>query len=160
MDSLESLDFSSFIIFSDDPWSLLVSFRQLFKLQLVVQCCDVICDDPYMPLLTQSIIHSIHPSIVNSAAYTAITNQCMGTGMLTNEKALIYLYCTTALRQPTTMLLIIHLMCIFFLEINMMSSIWVHESMNINHNYPTRLCTVQVHMINMTCMYLVTGIWI
>ena len=49
MDSLESLDFSSFIIFSDDsddPWSLLVSFRQLFKLPLVVQCCDVICEWP------------------------------------------------------------------------------------------------------------------
>ena len=36
MDSLKSLDFSSFIIFSDDPWSFLVSFRQLFKLPLVV----------------------------------------------------------------------------------------------------------------------------
>ena len=49
MDSLESLDFSSFIIFSDDPWSLLVSFRQLFKLPLVIQCCDVICEWPLMP---------------------------------------------------------------------------------------------------------------
>ena len=38
--------FSSFIIFSDDPWSLLVSFCQLFKLPLVVQCCDVICEWP------------------------------------------------------------------------------------------------------------------
>ena len=49
MDSLESLDFSSFIIFSDDsddPWSLLVSFRQLFKLPMVVQCCNVICEWP------------------------------------------------------------------------------------------------------------------
>ena len=46
MDSLESLDFSSFIIFPDDPWSLLVSFRQLFKLPLVVQCCNVICEWP------------------------------------------------------------------------------------------------------------------
>ena len=46
MDSLESLAFSSFIIFSDDPWSLLVSFCQLFKLPLVVQCCDVICERP------------------------------------------------------------------------------------------------------------------
>ena len=51
MDSLKSLDFSSFIIFSDDPWSLLVSFRQLFKLPLVVQCCDVICEWPLMLLL-------------------------------------------------------------------------------------------------------------
>ena len=46
MDSLKSLDFSSFIIFSDDHWSLLVSFCQLFKLPLVVQCCDVICEWP------------------------------------------------------------------------------------------------------------------
>ena len=46
MDSLEFLDFSSFVIFSDDPWSLLVSFRQLFKLPLVVQCCNVICEWP------------------------------------------------------------------------------------------------------------------
>ena len=46
MDSLESLDFSSFIIFFDDPWSLLVSFCQLFKLPLVVHCCDVICEWP------------------------------------------------------------------------------------------------------------------
>ena len=46
MDPLESLEFSSFIIFSDDPWSLLVSFCQLFKLPLVVQCCDVICEWP------------------------------------------------------------------------------------------------------------------
>ena len=46
MDSLKSLDFSSFIIFSDDPWSLLVSFCQLFKLPLVVQCCNVICEWP------------------------------------------------------------------------------------------------------------------
>ena len=46
MDSLELLDFSSFIIFSDDPWSLLVSFCQLFKLSLVVQCCNVICEWP------------------------------------------------------------------------------------------------------------------
>ena len=46
MDSLESLDFSKFIIFSDDPWSLLVSFCQLSKLPLVVQYCDVICEWP------------------------------------------------------------------------------------------------------------------
>ena len=46
MDPLKLLDFSSFIIFSDDPWSLLVSFCQLFKLPLVVQCCDVICEWP------------------------------------------------------------------------------------------------------------------
>ena len=46
MGSLESVDFSSFIIFSDDPWSLLVSFCQLFKLPLVVQCCNVICEWP------------------------------------------------------------------------------------------------------------------
>ena len=46
MDSLELLEFSSFIIFSDDPWSLLVSFRQLFKLPLVVQGCNVICEWP------------------------------------------------------------------------------------------------------------------
>ena len=46
MDSLKSLDFSSFIIFPDDPWSLLVSFCQLFKLPLVVQCCNVICEWP------------------------------------------------------------------------------------------------------------------
>ena len=49
MDSLESLDVSSFIIFPDDPWSLLVSFRQLFKLPLVVQCCNVICEWPLSP---------------------------------------------------------------------------------------------------------------
>ena len=47
-DFLESLDFSSFIIFSYDPWSLFVSFCQLFKLPLVVQCCDVICEWPLM----------------------------------------------------------------------------------------------------------------
>ena len=46
MDSHESLDFSSSIIFSDDPWSLLDSFHQLFKLPLVVQCCNVICEWP------------------------------------------------------------------------------------------------------------------
>ena len=46
MDSLELLDFSSFIIFPADPWSLLVSFRQIFKLPLVVQCCNVICEWP------------------------------------------------------------------------------------------------------------------
>ena len=46
MDSLKSLDFSLFIIFCDDPWSLLVSFCQLFKLPLVVQCCNVICEWP------------------------------------------------------------------------------------------------------------------
>ena len=33
-------------MFSDYPWSLLVSFGQLFKLPLVVQCCDVICEWP------------------------------------------------------------------------------------------------------------------
>ena len=51
MDSLETLDFSSFIIFSDDPWSLLVSFRQLFKFPLVVQCCNVICEWPLINLI-------------------------------------------------------------------------------------------------------------
>ena len=51
MDFLEFLDFSSFIIFSHDPWSLLVSFRQLFKLPLVVQCCDVICEWPLIEIL-------------------------------------------------------------------------------------------------------------
>ena len=50
MDSLKLLDFSSFIIFSDDPWSLLVSFCQLFKLPLVVQYCDVICEWPLREL--------------------------------------------------------------------------------------------------------------
>ena len=49
MDSLKLLDFSSFIIFSDDPWSLYVSFCQLFKLPLVVQCCNVICEWPLSP---------------------------------------------------------------------------------------------------------------
>ena len=44
MDSLESFDFSLFIIFSDDPKSLLVIFHHLFELPLVVQCCDVICE--------------------------------------------------------------------------------------------------------------------
>ena len=58
MDSLKSLHFSSFIIFSDDPWSLLVSFRQLFKLPLVVQCCDVICEWP----LTSTFISSVQSS--------------------------------------------------------------------------------------------------
>ena len=53
MDSLEFWDFSSFIIFSDDPWSLLVSFCQLFKLPLVVQCCNVICE---WPLRKKSIV--------------------------------------------------------------------------------------------------------
>ena len=48
MDSHKSLDFSSFIIFSDDPWSLLVSFCQLFKSPLVVQCCNVICEWPHI----------------------------------------------------------------------------------------------------------------
>ena len=54
MNSLEHLDFSSFIIFPDDPWSLLVSFRQLFKLLLVVQCCNVICEWP----LTVAVLHA------------------------------------------------------------------------------------------------------
>ena len=52
MDSLKLLDFSSFIIFSDDPWSLLVSFCQLFKLPLVVQCCNIICEWPLICLLS------------------------------------------------------------------------------------------------------------
>ena len=55
MDSLESLDFSSFIIFPDDPWSLLVSFCQLFKLPLVVQCCNVICEWPL--ILGLDLVH-------------------------------------------------------------------------------------------------------
>ena len=54
MDSLKSLDFSSFIIFSDDPSSLLVKFC-LFKLPLVVQCCDVICEWPL--IVAQSLIY-------------------------------------------------------------------------------------------------------
>ena len=53
MDSLESLDISSFIIFSDDPWSLIISFCQLFKLPLVVQCCNVICE---WPLINESFL--------------------------------------------------------------------------------------------------------
>ena len=52
MDSLKSLNFSSFIIFSDYPWSLLVSFGQLFKLPLVVQCCNVICEWPLTAVLS------------------------------------------------------------------------------------------------------------
>ena len=55
MDSLKSLDFSSFIIFSDDPWSLLISFCQLFKLPLVVQCCNVICEWPLMCIWTSCL---------------------------------------------------------------------------------------------------------
>ena len=57
MDSLKLLDFSSFIIFSDDPWSLLVSFRQLFKLPLVVQCCDVICEWPLILFPISYLLH-------------------------------------------------------------------------------------------------------
>ena len=49
MDSLKLLDISSFIIFSNYPWSLLVSFGQLFKLPLVDQCCYVICESPLYP---------------------------------------------------------------------------------------------------------------
>ena len=49
---------------SDDPWSLLVSFRQLFKLPLlVVQCCDVICEWPHkatMNCYLQRHLRSIH----------------------------------------------------------------------------------------------------
>ena len=62
MDSLKLLDFSSFIIFSDDPWSLLVSFCQLFKLPLVVQCCDVICEWPLTILHTlATFVWSTYP---------------------------------------------------------------------------------------------------
>ena len=57
MDSLKLLDFSSFIIFSDDPWSLLVSFRQLFKLPLVVQCCDVICEWPHYSVVRKIYLY-------------------------------------------------------------------------------------------------------
>ena len=60
MDSLKLLDFSSFIIFSDDPWSLLVSFCQLFKLPLVVQCCNVICEWP----LSTCLANLTKPSLV------------------------------------------------------------------------------------------------
>ena len=65
MDPLESMDFSSFIIFSDDPWSLLVSFCQLFKLPLVVQCCNVICEWPLniiaiAVLEMQKVAQSLH----------------------------------------------------------------------------------------------------
>ena len=59
MDSLKLLHFSSFIIFSDDPWSLLVSFRQLFKLPLVVQCCDVICEWPLICIECRDQVHVI-----------------------------------------------------------------------------------------------------
>ena len=59
MDSLETLDFSSFIIFSDDPWSLLVSFCQLFKLPLVVQCCNVICEWP-LTLIDNGVAYTTH----------------------------------------------------------------------------------------------------
>ena len=54
MDSLESLDFPSIIIFSDDFYSLLTIFHHLFELRLVVQYCDDICG--------RSILHwNIHP---------------------------------------------------------------------------------------------------
>ena len=46
MDYLESFDFSEFIIFSDDPKYLIVIFCHLFELQLVLQCCDTICEQP------------------------------------------------------------------------------------------------------------------
>ena len=59
MDSLKLLDFSSFIIFSDDPWSLFVSFCQLFKLPLVVKCCDVICEWPLiLKIFVNTVIRS------------------------------------------------------------------------------------------------------
>ena len=66
MDS-ESLDFSSFIFFSDDPWSLLVSFRWLFKLPLVVQCCDVICEWPLSSVLIVKELSSGSLAIVKSS---------------------------------------------------------------------------------------------
>ena len=66
MDSLELLDFSSFIIFSDDPWSLLVSFRQLFKFPLVVQCCNVICEWPLIEWpYNKNILHTEYICIKN-----------------------------------------------------------------------------------------------
>ena len=61
MDPLKSLDFSSFIIFFDDPWSLLVSFCQLFKLPLVVQCCNVICEWPLSVLNVKVIVRHFQP---------------------------------------------------------------------------------------------------
>ena len=57
MDFIELLYFSSFIIFSDDPQSLLVSFCQLFKLPLVVQCCNVICEWPLEGLPQQQLLY-------------------------------------------------------------------------------------------------------
>ena len=74
MDSLEFWDFLSFIIFSDEPWSLLVSFRQLFKLPLVVQCCDVICCLWMAPYLLLLLPHNWSPV---HASNWIVTNKCL-----------------------------------------------------------------------------------
>ena len=58
MDSLESLDFSSFVIFYDGPSSFIVIFCHLFELPLVVQYCDVICERPLT--YTQSLEEFIY----------------------------------------------------------------------------------------------------
>ena len=72
MDFLKLLDFSSFIIFSDDPWSLLVSFRQLFKLPLVVQCCDLICE---WPLIFMSLRRPMALVILKSRIWLDIVKE-------------------------------------------------------------------------------------
>ena len=59
-------NFTSLIIFSDDPCSLLVSFRQLFKFPLVVQCCNVICEWPLIEWpYNKNILHTEYICIKN-----------------------------------------------------------------------------------------------
>ena len=81
IDSLKLLDFSSFIIFSDDPWSLLVSFSQLFKLPLVVQFCDIICE---WPLKETAILAAFESEVFLLLPFTVLAifllQQCLQTG--------------------------------------------------------------------------------
>ena len=84
MDSLKFWDFSSFIIFSDDPWSLLISFRQLFNLPLVVQCCYVICEWPlsFMFVNISALLCILSPpscwnnTISEESVFTVEQNMC------------------------------------------------------------------------------------
>ena len=87
MDSLKLLDFSSFIIFSDDPWSLLVSFCHLFKLPLVVQWCNVICE---WPLMFKRVVKRVHH-------FSTLSFKHLGIRYLEGERLIINLTMTTVI---------------------------------------------------------------
>ena len=73
MDYLESLDFSSYIIISNDPWALLViflSYRWLFN----VQCCDVICRQPLNSVLNVKVLVKLEKALVGAISVIVKTD--------------------------------------------------------------------------------------